>query len=194
MLKIRSIRSAAMLFLAAALIAVCTTGVEAKKNKKVVVQRGPRHTVVVHKGFPLKRRFHSVVVRPARSTVTFVTPGRYLPVYPWRSPVVVVPPRDLIVWEDSETFSEDEDWTDISLGVHDRGSALLLDIDGEARLDFAEIVFANGDVQVVDFNNRKIKRGTFELLNFRDGREVSYVRLVAKAESETARVTLKMVK
>lgn len=187
-------RPAAATFLLGALVlSMSATDIEAKK-KKVVVHRGARHTVVVHKSFPLRRRLPAVVVRPARSRVAFVAPARYLPVYAWAAPVIVLPARDRIVWEDSETFEKDEEWTDISLGVHDRGTAMILDLDGAARLDFAEIVFANGDVQVVDFNQKKIRKGTFELLNFKDGREVSYVRLVAKAETETARVSLKMVK
>jgi hypothetical protein len=178
----------------AALVGLLPAGaVEAKRGKKVVVH-GPRRTVVVHKSFPLKRRLPAVVVRPARTRVAFVTPARYLPVFVWAAPVVVVPARERIVWEDSETFTEDEEWTELSLGVNDSGTAILLDLDGAARFDFAEIVFRNGDVQVVDFKQKKVKRGSFELLNFRNGREVSYVRLIAKAESETARVTLRMIK
>jgi len=193
MSKPRSMRSLLRLAFALVLIVLSTNPVEAKR--KTVVHRGPRRTVVVHQGFPIRRRLPTVVVHPARYKVAFVPPARFLPVVAWRAPVVVtVPPKDRVIWEDSETFTKDEEWTEISLGAHDRGTALVLDLDGEARFDFAEIVFGNGDSQVVDFNQKKVKRGAFELLNFKDGREVSYVRLVAKAESETARVTLRMLR
>lgn len=176
---------AALLFLAGAADAKRTT----------VVHKGPRRTtVVVHRSFPLHRRWPAVVIHPVRARVALVAPLRYLPLALWSAPVIVPPPRERIAWEDSEVFRKDEEWTEIRLGVHDQGHALLLEVDGKARLDFAEVVFENGDTQVVDFDRRVVERGHFELLNFKDGRRVSHVRLLAKAESETARLVLRMEK
>lgn len=177
--------------LSLATLLLATAAAEARRT--TVVHRGPRRTtVVVHRSFPLHRRWPAVVVHPVRARVALVAPIRFLPIVAWRAPVVVLPPRERIVWEDSEVFTKEEEWTEISLGVHDHGSALLLEVEGRARLDFAEVVFANGDTQVVDFDRKNLERGHFTLLDFRDGRQVSHVRLLAKAESETARIVLRM--
>lgn len=181
--------------LAISLAAILLSTIPAEARRTRVVHRGPhRTTVVVHHGFPLRRHWPAVVVHPVRARVALVAPVVFLPVVAWRAPVVVLPARDLIVWEDSEVFKKDEEWTEISLGVHDRGRALYLEVDGKARLDFAEIIFGNGDAQVVDFDRKRVERGNFQLLDFRDGRQVSHVRLLAKAESETARLVLRMEK
>src|SRR5262249_39916056 len=113
----------------------------------------------------------------------------------WRPVVVVAPAADALVWEDGETLSKDEEWTEFTLDVNDRGRALLIEIaSGSVDLDFAEVVFDNGDTQVVDFEEKTHDHGVYSLLDFRDGRKVDHVRVVAKAGSDTARVNLKMVK
>ncbi len=73
-----------------------------------------------------------------------------------------------------------------------RGTALFLEIEGKAKLNFAEVVFENGDVQVVDFEEKTHPAGLYLLLDFKDGRKVDHVRMVAKAESEKAKVVLRL--
>ncbi len=159
-----------------------------------VVVRGPRAKVVVRTGFPIVRPLPHVVVRPARVTVR-VAPVAYLPVVPFGAVVVAAPPpKDVLVWEDSETLDKDDDWTDFTLNVDSRGTALFLDVTGRVQLNFAEVVFENGQAQVVDFGDRPLKKGLYELLDFRDGRKVDHVRLVARARSENARVVVRMQK
>ena len=51
----------------------------------------------------------------------------------------------------------------------------------------------HGETQVVDFNDRVHARGTYELLDFRDGRKVDHVRIVARADRENTAVRVHLV-
>lgn len=173
-----------------ALLAVSSESADARR--KVVVRRGPHHrtTIVVHRSHPIRRPLPVVVVRPAR--VAVVVPARpvFLAPVVWTTAVVKLPPRDRLIWEDSEIITEDEEWVDFTLNVNQRGSALYFKVKGKAELSFAEVVFRNDDVQVVDFGDKTRKSGTYRLLDFRDGREVSYVRFVARSKSDETQITL----
>jgi hypothetical protein len=165
--------------------------------RRVVVRRGPhrRTTVVVHRGWPLRRPARVVVVRPAR-VAWRVAPAVFLPVVLWTGVVVATAPaRDILVWEDGETLQKDEDWTEFSLNCDNRGTALWLEVaEGKVQFDWAEVVFENGDTRVVDMKEWTRGPGHYALLDFRDGRKVDHVRVVARAKSDEARVVLKMEK
>lgn len=159
-----------------------------------VVRRGGRGraVVVVHRGFPLHRRLPVVVVRPARVAVR-VAPRLFLAPVVWTAAVVAVettPAKP--VWEDSESLSKSDDWTEFALEANERGSKLFLQIDGEVQIDFAEVVFENGDTQVIDFETKTHGSGLYSLLDFKDGRKVDHVRVVARAESDEAKVVLRL--
>lgn len=159
-----------------------------------VVHRGPhRTTVVVHRGHPIRRALPIVVVRTPRRAVV-VAPAVFLVPVAWGATVVALPERERLIWEDAETLSKADDWTDFTLNVDDRGSQLFLELVGRAQLNFAEVVFRNGDAQVVDFNEKTRGPGIYNLLDFRDGREVSHVRMVARAKSDDARVIVRMAR
>lgn len=103
--------------------------------------------------------------------------------------------RDRLVWEDSETLYHDEDWVEFTLDCNARGEKLWFEIrDGRARLDWAEIVFSNGEAQVVDFTERSLGPGVYPLLDFRDGRRVDHVRFVAKSVGRQVTLILRMEK
>ena len=55
------------------------------------------------------------------------------------------------------------------------------------------MVFENGETQVVDFNDRAHARGVYQLLDFKDGRKVDHVRIVAKAAGDDTQITLHLV-
>ena len=157
-----------------------------QRPRKVVVRRGPvkRTTVVVRPGHPIRRVLPAaVVVRAARTTVVVRRPLVWLPALVWAPVVVTLPARDRLVWEDSETIDQDEEWVDANFGVDRPGEALLLEVDGKARLNFAEVTFENGDVQVVDFDEKTHDKGLYQLLDFKDGRRVMTVRLLARSET-----------
>ena len=159
-------------------------------------RRPPRRTViVVHKGFPLKRALRNVVIRPLRRPF-LVTPRLFLPLVMWGGLVVsTFPEQNLIVWEDGETLSQDEDWTEFTLNCENTGTKLWLQIvSGKVRFDWAEVVFGNGEAQVVEMQEYLRDPGYYMLLDFASGREVDHVRVVAKAESPEARVVLKIQK
>lgn len=170
----------------------------AEAKRKVVVRRGgPRHrtTLVVHRGHPIRRALpHTVVVRPARTAVVVGAPLVFLPAVIWAAAVVTVPAREVLVWEDSEVIERDDDWVECNFGVDNRGSALVLGVVGKAQLNFAEVTFSNGQVQVVDFQDRTRDTGTHRLLDFADGRQVKTVRILAKSKSPETRLTVYMAK
>ncbi len=159
---------------------------------RVVVHRpAARSTLVVRRGHPIRRVLPpTVVVRPARKVVRLSTPVVYLPARTWNATVVSLPSSERVVWEDSEEIHSDEGWVDTNLGVDNTGNALFLKIDGLAQLSFAEVVFGNGNVQVVDFNDSAQRAGIYNLLDFSDGRHVNSVRLLAKSSSDDSKLTL----
>ena len=182
-----------MLFVLAVLGVTAVT--PAFAARRVVVRRGHHRTVVVgHQGWPLRRPVRTVFVRPAR-VVIGVRPAVYLtPVLFAGAVVASAPRRDVMVWEDSETLLADQDWTEFTLKGNVRGTKLWLQVGGRVQVDWAEVVFANGECRVVDFRERTYGPGMYSMLDFRDGRMVDHVRMVARARSSESRVVLRMQK
>ena len=183
-MRSRRLNSLGLAVLLAALLSAPETF--AQRRRAVVVHRPARHTkVVVHTGHPLRRALPDrVVVRPARKTVSVGAPAVFLPAQTWTAAAATLPARDRLVWEDAEVITRDEGWVDTNFGVDGQGDALFLRIDGSAQLSFAEVAFANGNVQVVDFNDRAHGDGLYRLLDFSDGRHVKTVRLLAKSKRD----------
>jgi hypothetical protein len=190
-MKRRILNSLALAILLAALLPAAAAAAQRRRvvvarPRPVVVRHAVRHTkVVVHPGHPLRRALPDrVVVRPARRTVAVGAPLVFLPAVTWTAAAVAPPPRERLVWEDSEVITRDEGWVDTNYGVDGHGDALFLRIDGAAQLNFAEVAFSNGNVQVVDFNDRTHGDGLYRLLDFSDGRHVKTVRLLAKSKRD----------
>lgn len=163
------------------------------QRRRVVVRRAPirRTTIVVRPAHPIRRVLpRTVVLRPARTAVVIGAPLVFLPAVIWRPTVVVLPPRERLLWEESEALGKDEDWVDCNFGVDRRGGALYLEIEGTAQLNFAEVTFDNGQVQVVDFEDRARNAGVYELLDFADGRHVKTVRVLARSTSDETTLTI----
>src|SRR5688500_17966871 len=79
----------------------------------VVRPRAPHTRLVVRRGHPVVRRLPAtVVVRPARTAVVVGAPPVFLPSLAWTAAVVSMPPRERLVWEDSEVIEREEDWVD----------------------------------------------------------------------------------
>ncbi|HYM81804.1 MAG TPA: hypothetical protein VEY91_10410 [Candidatus Limnocylindria bacterium] len=167
--------------------------------RRVVVRKGPRHrtTVVVHRGWPIRRPARVVVVRPARVAVR-VRPAVYVSTIVFTGAVVAAtasPAHDVLAWEDGETLEKADDWTEFTLNCDSRGTKLWLRIvDGKVQADWAEVVFENGEARVVDFQERTHGPGMYSLLDFKSGRKVDHVRMVARAKSSDARIVLRMEK
>jgi hypothetical protein len=163
------------------------------QRRRIVVRRAPvrRTTIVVRPAHPIRRVLpRTVVVRPARAAVVVGAPLVFLPAVIWRPTVVALPPRERLLWEESEALGKDEEWVDCNFGVDRRGGALLLEIEGTAQLNFAEVTFENGNVQVVDFEDHEHKAGVYQILNFADGRHVKTVRVLAKSNADESTLTL----
>jgi hypothetical protein len=154
-----------------------------------------RAVVMVRRGWPIRRPLRTVVVRPARVAVR-VAPAVFLaPVVFTAQLVATAPAREVLEWEDGETLSKADDWTELTLNCDRRGTKLYIEIeDGKIQADWAEVVFENGEAQVVDFAAKTREPGLYELLDFKDGRKVDHVRMVARAQSDEARIVLKMEK
>jgi hypothetical protein len=169
---------------------LCAPAALGQRRRTVVVRR-PHSTLVVRTGHPIRRVLPaSVVVRPARVAVAVRAPLVFLPALAWTAAIVSLPDRDRLVWQDSESITDDEGWVDTNFGIDRTGDALFLDINGKAKLNFAEVTFANGNVQVVDFDEKTHKTGIYKLMNFTGDRHVMTVRILMKSESDTTRVAV----
>lgn len=163
-----------------------------------------RAPVVIHPGSPIRRPPRPVVVRPPRVVVRppRIAPRVFLPPVIFGGVVVVERygrgyyekrgySSDNLVWQDSETLNREDDWTEFTLDCNTRGTRLWFEVlKGGVQVDWAEVVFQNGEVQVVEFPERQLRAGLYELLDFRDGRRVDNVRIVAKATTRQAKLTL----
>jgi hypothetical protein len=168
---------------------------DALAARRVVVRhRGPRTTLVVRRGFPIRRPLpRTVIVRRVRRPIVAERVVFLAPMV-WVGTGVALPPRERLEWQDAETVYRDEDWVECNFDVGDRGAALYVELDGRAQFNFAEVTFGNGEVQVVDFQNYTRGGGVYRLLDFADGRRVESVRMVARAKSDEARLKLYMLK
>jgi hypothetical protein len=182
------------LVLASMLLVLALQGAAPALARVRVINGKPRRTaVIVRRGFPIRRAIPICVVRPAR-TVVVVRTTMYLAPVIWTERRASLPPRDQLVWEDSEKLSRNDDWTEVTFNVNDRGTKLFLQIDGKAQIEFAEVVYVNGEAQTVDFEEHAHDAGIYSLLDFPDGRKVSHVRMVARAQTDEARLSLRMEK
>lgn len=169
----------------------------AEARRVRVVHRGPagrRTVVVVHRGHPIHRAMHTVVYRRPNAVIR-VAPAAFLPLVVWAPVVVARPAADVLAWQDSETLFAEEEWAETVFDSDQRGRKLFLEVQsGKVQFDFAEVVFENGDTQVVDFNEKAHGTGFYSLLDFKDGRKVDHVRLIARAKSDEAKVALVLEK
>jgi hypothetical protein len=174
-------RLVASLLLALAVVAAAPP---ARAAHVRVVHRPNRAVVRVGVGFPVRRPLPHVVVRTPVVAVR-VAPRAYLPRVAFTAAVVAAPVAAAVAWHNAETLARNEEWTDFTFNIDRRGTGLLLDIGrGPAQVSFAEVVFENGETQVVDFDDREHKIGVYSLLDFKNGRKVDHVRVVAKANAD----------
>ena len=175
-------------------LALPSLGAPAGAARVRVVHRGPRAVVRVHTGFPIVRPLPHVYVRPAAVTVR-VAPRVFLPPVVFGGVVVAsTPAADTVVWRGTEELEGDDEWTEFTMNVDHRGRALLIEAtDGPAQISFAEVVFENGDTQVVDFADHQHRTGLYNLLDFADGRKVDHVRVVAKSVGDEADITVRLL-
>ena len=170
---------------------------QASAHRRVVVHSSPhRTTVVVHRGWPLTRPARVVVVRPAAVAVR-VQPRIYLRPVTWTPTTVAVtvsaPSADALTWVDGATLDKPEDWTELTLNCGHSGSQLWYEVkSGKVQADWAEVVFGNGETQVVDFAERTQDPGLYPLIDFKNGRTVDHVRLVMRSKTDNARVALRL--
>ena len=184
-------QTTAIALLATTLVLPFANDADARVRVVRTTRCGTHVRVMVRPGFPIHRTLPAVVVRPG--PVVRVAPRVYLaPVVFTAAVVASLPPAQ--TWRGSESLEREDGWTDFTMDVDKRGSRLLLQIDpGAAQISFAEVVFENGETQVVDFNDRVHARGTYSLLDFKDGRKVDHVRIVAKADSADANITVHLI-
>ena len=165
------------------------SGVALAQRRRGVVVR--RNRIVVRPGHPVARAARlNVVVHTAHKAVVVTAPLVFLPVIAIGAVAVTLPPRERLIWQDTETITRDEDWVESNFGVDDRGDALYLQIEGSVQLNFADVTYENGEVQVLDFNERTHGSGTYRLYEIPGVRNVKTVRLVARARSDEATLRL----
>ena len=176
------------------LVALGVSAAEPALAGRIFYRGVRRTTVIVRQDWPLRRPQRTVVVHG--SVAVSVTPARYVaPVFFTGAAVAaaVAASRDALIWEGAATVDREDDWTENTMSCDSRGTALWLQVkEGKVQFDWAEVVFANGDAQVVDFSERTYDEGLYTLLDFRDGRRVDHVRVVSRAATPEARVVLKL--
>src|SRR5437773_628090 len=152
-----------------------------------------RGIVSVHRGWPLRRPLPRAIIRPAPVRVRVAPLSFFHPIV-WTSVVITsAPPPDAIVWQDRQTLVRDDDWTEFTLASGQRGSRLDLSIDrGRVQIDWAEVVFGNGQTQVVDFHQNTLTPGLYSLLQFDRARRIDHVRVLARSMSREAQIGLEM--
>lgn len=181
---------------AIAVALLCTAFVlEAHAARRVVRTRTGRVTrtrVVVRPGFPIRRTLPNVVVR---QRVVRVAPRTYLGALAFGAVVVAsLPPAHARSWSGAEELEREDGWTDFTLDTDRRGTRLVLEVEkGAAEISFAEVVFENGEAQVVDFNEKTLSRGLYSLLDFKDGRKIDHVRIVAQAQTGEAGIRVHLL-
>jgi hypothetical protein len=184
----RMLAAALLLSLGALHAEAASAGDETRKPQE-------RSPVYLYKGWPLKRPPRVALIRPAHAgdsitPAVFLTPLAFKPVA-----LTAVPPRDGLVWEDSEVLDKGDDWTAFTIHCDTHGQRMFLEIeDGKVQADWAEVVFDNGDTQVVDFAEKVQVPGLYTLLDLKDGRKVNHARIVARARTDEARLTLRMAR
>lgn len=139
-----------------------------------------------------------MVVRP------FVPPQVFLPPVVFGGVVVSVRPgpgydprysRDNLVWQDRVALYGKDDWTEFSLDCKALGAKLWFQVvSGRVQADWAEVVYENGEAQVVQFPKRTLGPGMYVLLDIGGPRRVDHVRMVAKTPSREAKLTLWMAR
>ena len=181
------------------IMAMCATNTLAQRRRAAVLHPAAHpvvHTrLVVRPGHPIRRTLPAnVVVRTARRTVLVRHPLVFLPALSWRGAIVPLPPRERIIWTDTETIARDEEWVDTNYGVDASGSALYLDLTGKTKLNFAEVTFDDGHVQVVDFNEETHDPGAYKLLDVNANQHVATVRILAKSEADDSKLAVYLSK
>ena len=175
---------------------LCVLGpLEAMAQRRVVVRPGGRGGRVVVTRRPIRRALPTaIVVRPARTRVLVAGALVFLPAVIFAGAVMSLPSRERLIWEDSESFRQNEGWVESNFGVDNNGNALYFDLNGRAELNYADVTFHNGEVQTVDFEEKTFTTGTYRLLDFADGRHVKTVKILARARTEQAKITVYMAK
>lgn len=175
---------------AVAVLAVLVVTQVAEAGRVRVTRTGPRArrtTVTVRTGFPIVRPMPHVVVR---GPAVRVTPRVYLAPVVFTAAVVASVPNNR-VWTGAEELEREDGWTDLTMNIDRRGDRMFLKIDrGAAQINFVEVVFENGESQVVDFNDRVYGKGTYSLIDFRDGRKIDHVRVIAQAETKESEISI----
>lgn len=166
-----------------------------RPGRAVVRRPAIRSRLVVRAGHPIRRVLPAqVVVRPARKVVAVGAPLFFLPAIAWRPAGATLPSGERLIWQDAESIENEDGWVDTNFGVDSTGHELYLAINGAARLNFAEIAFASGQVQVVDFDESAHRSGVYRLLDFGDGRHVKTIRILAKSEAGTSKLIVYLSK
>jgi hypothetical protein len=173
-------------------LTLSATSAFAEAHPAAPIPPAPRAPVEVHHGFPI-RRAPVPVFRPYRRHF-HVYPRVFLPLVIWPGVVVVEPPPETVVWAESDTLLRADGWSELAFGVPSSGRQLMLDLEGRTELDFAEVIYADGSTQVVDFARAVRPAGGYVLADLDPGRAIDHLRLVGRATDERVRVRVRLVR
>lgn len=157
----------------------------AKASAAEVIIRPLVRQLIVEPGFLIFRPLpREVVVRPM-PRVEVSEPVKqisYQPPVVWTTQVASLQPTTPILLQGDTVLYKNEDWVDSKLPVNNQGNSLVLQVQGRPQINFAEVKFRDGQVQIVDFG-QTLNSGMYQLLNFGSRRNVVSVRILARSQS-----------
>ena len=89
-----------------------------------------------------------------------------------------------------QSLEASQGWNTIGFAANAPGRGCFLKISGKAEFDRAEVLFADGELRTLDLELTRRGKGTYELAQWEQSREIVCVRMRARACSARARVQL----
>jgi hypothetical protein len=122
-------------------------------------------------------------------------PGsRYMRPIVWQGAAYQRPRTRDFAHEQSKNVFRRDGLSEIELWADERGTEVWLEVvDGVMQFERGEIIFRNGKRQPIDMRGLTRGRGFYPIVDFRGWREVSRLKLLARAVTPGARVGLHMM-
>lgn len=161
----------------------------AKASAAEVVIRPIVRQLIVQPGGIFRPLPREVVVRPmprVEIIEPIAQPISYQPPLVWTTQIASLQPTTSILWQGDSVLYKNENWVDSKMPVNSEGNSLVLQVQGRPQINFAEVKFGNGQMQIVDFGEQTLNSGTYQLLDFGRTRDVVSVRILARSQSNQA--------
>lgn len=131
-----------------------------------------------------------IIIRPFARRAVIFAPVAPRPVVIEEPTIINQPVQQSYASSGSYNIYSRDGWVNIDVPVEQSGRRLYLNLDGEAKFDYAEIKFGDGQVERVNLHNQVYNGGNIEIANFGRNRHVSSVDLRARSDSNRSHLWL----